>query len=88
MFSEIKIKLRLNILNVFILNMFSEIKDQEGRSPLFFFLLPPHLSFSSSFSKGLGPLLSLHTPAQPAGPQGTAHPAPGKLPTAPGSATP
>ena len=41
------------------------------------FLLPPHLSFSSSFSKGLGPLLSLHTPAQPAGPQGTAHPAPG-----------
>ena len=31
------------------------------------FLLPPHLSFSSSFSKGLGPLLSLHISAQPAG---------------------
>jgi len=32
------------------------------------FLLPPHLSFSSSFSKELGPLLSLHTPAQPPDP--------------------
>ena len=41
------------------------------------FLLPPHLSFYPSFSKELGPLLSLHTPAQPAGPQGTACPGPG-----------
>ena len=41
------------------------------------FLLPPHLSFYPSFSKELGPLLSLHTPAQPAGPKGIAHPAPG-----------
>ena len=39
------------------------------------FLLPPHLSFYSCFNKGLGPLLSLHTPAQAAGPQGTARPA-------------
>ena len=42
------------------------------------FLLPPYLSFYSSFSKGLGPPLSLHTPAQPAGTHGTSHPALGK----------
>ena len=41
------------------------------------FLLPPYLIFYSCFSKGLGPLLSLHAPGQPAGPQGTARPAPG-----------
>ena len=41
------------------------------------FLFPPYLSFYSSFSKGLGPPLSLHTPAQPAGPQGTSRPAQG-----------
>ena len=42
------------------------------------FLLPPHLSFfSSSFSKGLSPLLSLHTPASPSGLHGTSYPAPG-----------
>ena len=42
------------------------------------FLLPPHLSFfSSSFSKGLGPPLSLHIPAPPSGPYDTSCPAPG-----------
>ena len=41
-----------------------------------YFRLPPHLSFFYSFfSKGLGPRLSLHTPAPPSGPQGTSCPA-------------